>query len=424
MLPCISVANMRQSDAHTIAHRVPSMVLMHRAAIGVYLSVEWRGDVAIAVGSGNNGGDGYALGCILARHGIPCRIVMLTDKRSDDGAYYAAEAESLGVPMASYAPGAFTGSDVIVDCLLGTGFQGQVRPAYAAAIEEINNAGAYVVSVDINSGMDGDTGAAAVAVRSDLTVTIGFVKRGLVAPEAGQYVKRLVCVDIGIDLDREEWQLCAPGETAENAIHCPPWLDREVVDARMSRRLLCIGDSNTFGYKPYGERYPATVRWTGRLEQMGHAVENQGVNGASIPEDRAFPALARLLKRCRPDVVTVMLGSNDVLLEGRSVVATTERMEALLHHLMVSTDAKILLIAPPPMALGVWVPTRDLVTTSLELARHYRALAQRLGVGFTDAGDWGVTVTEDGVHFTAQGHERFAAGLALWLAETEGGTCV
>ena len=65
MLPCISVENMRRSDEMTIANFVPSPELMHRAAMGVYLASNWEAPVAILVGSGNNGGDDFALACIL-----------------------------------------------------------------------------------------------------------------------------------------------------------------------------------------------------------------------------------------------------------------------------------------------------------------------------------------------------------------------
>ena len=65
MIECISVKNMRLSDAYTIANLVPSLELMYRAAYGVFKAVDWHGRIAIVVGSGNNGGDGFALACIL-----------------------------------------------------------------------------------------------------------------------------------------------------------------------------------------------------------------------------------------------------------------------------------------------------------------------------------------------------------------------
>ena len=228
MIDCISVENMRQSDAWTIANLVPGPELMGRAAEGVFRAVKWHGKAAIVVGSGNNGGDGFALACIMKRQGIDCEIFTLSTRLSADSAYYAENAKNLGVPIRPYVPGCLKGFDMAVDCLLGTGFAGGVRENYRAAIEGINESGAEVVSVDINSGMNGDTGEAEIAVRSDLTVTIGYVKNGLVTENAGRYMKRLVCTDIGIKLACEENKILAPGEAGEG-IACPGWLDMNII---------------------------------------------------------------------------------------------------------------------------------------------------------------------------------------------------
>ena len=233
-LDCISVANMRESDRLTIERFCPGRTLMYRAALGVFRAAAWDGMTVIAVGGGNNGGDGYALACILARNGHRCRIVKLSDKLTEDSTYFAKLAAEFGVPMEPYAPGAFADCDTIADCLLGTGFQGSLREPWLSAVEEINASGARVISVDINSGMNGDTGEAETAVRSDLTVTIGCVKRGLVTENAGRYMKRLVVADIGIVLARQEDKICASGETEppSGAIACPPWLERTPIDVR------------------------------------------------------------------------------------------------------------------------------------------------------------------------------------------------
>ena len=225
MLDCISVENMRRSDALTIEKYVPSLELMHRAAVGVFRAVDWQGRIAIVVGSGNNGGDGFALACILNEHKIDCAIFTVSQRLSADSAHYAAKATELGVPITPFASGCLDGSDMVVDCLLGTGFQGALRENYRTAIEEINASNAQVISVDINSGMNGDTGEGELIVRSDLTVTIGFVKNGLVTPNAGKCMTRLVCADIGIHLAKEENKICDTGEYHPNAIPCPPWLD-------------------------------------------------------------------------------------------------------------------------------------------------------------------------------------------------------
>ena len=230
MLDCISVENMRRSDAETIAKFVPSLELMHRAAMGVFRAVDWQGRIAIVVGSGNNGGDGFALACILNEHKIDCAIFTVSQRLSTDSAHYAARATELGVTIFPFTPGCLDGFDMIVDCLLGTGFQGALRENYRTAIDEINSSSAQVICVDINSGMNGDTGEGELIVGSDLTVTIGFVKNGLVTPNAGNYMKRLVCADIGIRLAKEENKICATSEHHANAITCPSWLDMTVIE--------------------------------------------------------------------------------------------------------------------------------------------------------------------------------------------------
>lgn len=226
MIDCISVENMRQSDAYTIANLVPSLELMYRAAYGVFKAVNWHGCTAIVVGSGNNGGDGFALACILKGNNYDCTVFTASQRLSADSAYYAEKAASVGVSIRPFEPGCLAGYNIVVDCLLGTGFQGQLRESYRTAIEAINASGAYVVSVDINSGMNGDTGDAELAVRSDLTVTIGYVKRGLISENAGRHMKRLVCADIGIVLVKKEWKICGDQETLEEGCFlCPAWLD-------------------------------------------------------------------------------------------------------------------------------------------------------------------------------------------------------
>ena len=230
MIDCISVENMRLSDAYTIANLVPSLELMYRAAKGVYQAVNWKGSVAIVTGSGNNGGDGYALAWILREQGYDCRVFTVSNRLSNDSAYYAEKAVSVGVPVMEFTPGCLKGFDIVVDCLLGTGFSGSVRENYRVAIEEINASGAYVVSVDINSGMNGDTGEAEIAVFSDLTVTIGYVKSGLITENARRCMKRLVCVDIGIVLVKEEQKICGAGELLlPGCLPCPSWLDMNVL---------------------------------------------------------------------------------------------------------------------------------------------------------------------------------------------------
>ena len=186
----------------------------------------------------------------------------------------------------------------------------------------------------------------------------------------------------------------------------------------MCRRLLCYGDSNTYGYDPrsyLGGRYPKSVRWTGLLKASGLNVINEGENGRSIPsQDWEMEIAAGMVRRSMAEVVVVMLGSNDLLhCTGFSAETCGARMKDFLAALLakIQTDIKILLVAPPSMTAGTWVSDQRTLEESRRLAGYYEMVARQLGIDFADAGTWGVGLAYDGVHFSEQGHLAFAQGI-------------
>lgn len=192
---------MRASDAWTIENRIPSKELMRRAGEGIHESVNWQGPVAIVCGKGNNAGDGYVVADLLNKNGIDCTIILLADKFSEDGKYYYDICVEKGIESILFESGMkLDGFAMILDCILGTGFSGEVRGITKDAIEAINASGAYVVSADINSGLNGDTGLGTTYVRSDLTVSIGDFKFGHFRGLADEAMKKKINVDIGIEI--------------------------------------------------------------------------------------------------------------------------------------------------------------------------------------------------------------------------------
>lgn len=170
--------------------------------------------------------------------------------------------------------------------------------------------------------------------------------------------------------------------------------------------IICFGDSNTYGYDPrsyLGGRYDADSRWADILvEETGWTVCNMGQNGREIPATAPdFPA--------DTDLLIVMLGIND-LLQGRSPKHAIEKLERFLSGISLNRS-KILLIAPPPVKRGAWVPSQQLIDDSHAFAQLCQALAELMGVHFANAGKWDILLAYDGVHFTEQGHRAFAAKL-------------
>ena len=170
--------------------------------------------------------------------------------------------------------------------------------------------------------------------------------------------------------------------------------------------VICFGDSNTYGYDPrayFGGRYDTDCRWVDILAvESGWTVYNMGQNGREIPAAApTFPA--------DTDLLIVMLGTND-LLQGRSPEQAAEKLERFLAAVPLDRS-KILLIAPPSVTLGAWVPSAKLIDGSRTFAQLCRDLAEQMGIRFADAGRWDIPLAYDGVHFTGQGHKAFATKL-------------
>lgn len=207
----LSVKEMRDADAYTIKNFVDSKELMYRAGEAIFYVGDWNiGDkVLIAAGSGNNAGDGYVVAELLSIEGIEVEILLIKDKFSEDGKYYFNRCLQKDIKYtvldekADYNTlrGKFDSYDYVLDCIYGTGFTGEVREPVYSLIKALNDSKASIVSADINSGMNGDTGESNICVNSDLTVSIGFLKKGLVSEEGKKHIGKLVNMDIGIVIE-------------------------------------------------------------------------------------------------------------------------------------------------------------------------------------------------------------------------------
>ncbi|MBN2583666.1 MAG: NAD(P)H-hydrate epimerase [Planctomycetes bacterium] len=196
---------------------VPGIVLMENAgrqaadAAEQMLRDAGGRRAVIVAGRGNNGGDGFVIARHLATRGYEARVLLVADpgKISGDAATNLAVLGPLGIevrPLAGDADEVRTAilraaeeADVVIDALLGTGLQGNVREPHLSAIEAMNASGRPVLAVDIPSGLDADTGlpqGAAVVART--TITFAATKLGFLSPEAAAFVGRLAVADIGV----------------------------------------------------------------------------------------------------------------------------------------------------------------------------------------------------------------------------------
>ena len=200
MKTALTTKDMAYCDKRTIESGVPSTELMYRVANKVFSSRIWQGRIYIVCGKGNNGGDGLALANIMLDNNIKPYVYLIEEPTTVDGRYYLSELKSKDYPNILSIDECDYDCDVIVDCIFGTGFKGEPKKIYADVIQSINASEAYKISVDIPSGLDGDSGKYAVCVKADETITVQYAKTGLYLNDGKDMTGKLNIIDVGIGL--------------------------------------------------------------------------------------------------------------------------------------------------------------------------------------------------------------------------------
>ncbi|MCD6413555.1 MAG: NAD(P)H-hydrate epimerase, partial [Elusimicrobia bacterium] len=190
------------TDWRTIAAGISGMTLMKRAAAGLgeFLKNLGAKKYVFVIGAGNNAGDGvYAAGILRRRQKkIFC---IFPEKKINENVRRAAEETNQKIifqPTLEEMEKSFREADCVVDCVFGTGFHGRVRGFAEKVIEKINESGKIVVSCDVPSGIDSNTGECFLAVKADFTITMGFPKLGLFLKPARNFAGSIRAVDIGL----------------------------------------------------------------------------------------------------------------------------------------------------------------------------------------------------------------------------------
>ena len=180
-------------------------------------AAEFLGDVeksrvVVFCGKGNNGGDGFVVARHLTNWGAEVQTFLINRtedmlQKTSDAAVNLHIALNMGIPI-SETPDAETvkeaaeacaGADLIVDAMLGTGIQGEVREPFLTAIESINEVDCPKLAVDVPSGLDCNTGEAlGAAVRAERTMTFGLPKRGFENEGAAEFTGEVSVAEISI----------------------------------------------------------------------------------------------------------------------------------------------------------------------------------------------------------------------------------
>lgn len=181
---------------------IPTEALMHKAARAVEREVraaaKKQSSVLILAGKGNNGGDGYALATLLkSDYRVTVVDVFSAGQRSEAGRYYLEKYKSMGgeiIDGKAFAFADYLFVDVVVDAIFGTGFKGEIPECLEEAVKLLHFVPAYKIAVDVPLGVDADTGEVndEFSYTADLTVSLSYIKKGLMSYPAKKSVGRLI----------------------------------------------------------------------------------------------------------------------------------------------------------------------------------------------------------------------------------------
>ncbi len=211
MIPVLTSTEAQSSDRLMIERGTSLETLMERAGLAVARSAAalaggaYGKRAVIVSGKGNNGGDGLVAARHLAARGMAVDVFLLSDRESL-GSHAHAQLDALArgghvarAGSADRISRALARSDVAIDAIFGTGFRGVPEAQHLQAIEALNAGSAPVVSVDVPSGVEGDTGAVrGAAVSADVTVAMVAPKLGDVLHPGAAHAGVLEIADIGI----------------------------------------------------------------------------------------------------------------------------------------------------------------------------------------------------------------------------------
>ena len=197
----LSVSQMSMADSAAIDAGIPGVKLMESAGKGAYDAITQRWQprpVIILCGPGNNGGDGFVVGRLLAAGGWPVRLASLDDVKNlkGDAAIHAEAWTGSVLPLDSELLG---DDDLVVDALFGAGLSRPLEGQAKEVVDTINKKGLDCVGIDVPSGVDGDSGEIlGSAPKCALCVTFFRRKPGHLLLPGRDLMGEVVVVDIGI----------------------------------------------------------------------------------------------------------------------------------------------------------------------------------------------------------------------------------
>ncbi|HET7586915.1 MAG TPA: NAD(P)H-hydrate dehydratase [Gammaproteobacteria bacterium] len=330
--------------------------LMERAGAAAFQALRrnWPSArrIAVVVGAGNNGGDGY----VLARHAraqrLKAAVFAVRDPKQGDAIEAAQAFRSAGGRIESLDAFAAFDPEVVVDALMGTGLDRPLGGDFAKAVDAINESSAARFAIDIPSGLNADSGTVmGCAVRADCTITFIGVKCGLLTGRAPAFTGALEFA--GLDVPSRVYEGIEPAARlvtdADLRVALPP-RDRDAHKGQFGHVLVLGGDHGM----------PGAVRM---------AAESALRSGAGLVSVYTQPEHVGAVVAARPELMCRAGGGLETLLDKASVIALGPGLGQgdfgrRLFTAALETDKPLVvdadglnLLAARPVARGHWILT-------------------------------------------------------------------
>lgn len=207
----VSVEQMTNAELKSEELGVSRVRLMRNAAESIleFLKADFspldQKKIVVICGSGNNGGDGAVLACLLGREEVHTGIVVqkkFPDTDTVKECLKELEAGGFNIVKDIDVSAAFEEADIILDCVFGTGFHGELPESAVKIFKEAERSNAVKISVDIPSGVNGTTGVIAKnSFKPDITLVLAAMKTGLLNLPCNDFCGDIQVLDIGITAD-------------------------------------------------------------------------------------------------------------------------------------------------------------------------------------------------------------------------------
>ena len=277
---------------------VPGVTLMENAGRAVAEKVDSMADggkVGILCGKGNNGGDGYACASFLNEMEIECELISIIPEGeiTGDAKHFYDECKGKDIRFchAQHVKEVDLGHfNLIVDGLLGTGISGDVKPDSAEWIEAMNSASSAILSIDIPSGINGTNGfVCGTAVQATATVTMEFLKQGIVVQPGKSLAGEITVADLGYPATAFE-NLEVKKKAFDEDFKAHYGLEETVNDLIEAKHELVIGGRNlrTIGNIPFAKKVDYILKPAGELNSYEVEVIQSLLNAESLKVEKDY----------------------------------------------------------------------------------------------------------------------------------------